>query len=199
MADPIILASGSKTRLKILLDAGVSVIADPAAVDEDAVKASFKAEGAPVMDAAIALAELKARRVSARHPGSLVIGADQMLDCGGVWFDKPIDEANLRAQLMTLRGKTHRLISACVAMRDGRRLWHAAPHADVTVRPFSDEFLDWYVATGGSALLASVGGYQIEGIGAQLFSKVSGDWFTVMGLPLYPLMDFLRQQRVLVA
>ncbi len=199
MVDPIILASGSKIRLKILTDAGIRVIADPAAVDEDEVKASFQADGAPVMDAAIALAELKARRVSQRHPGLLVIGADQMLECDGAWFDKPKDEPGLRRQLMALRGKTHRLISACVAMRDGQRLWHAAPHADVTVRAFTPQFLDWYVATGGSDLFSSVGGYQIEGIGAQLFSRVQGDWFTVMGLPLYPLLDFLRQQRVLVA
>ena len=199
MANPVILASGSRIRLKILQDAGVSVIAETAAVDEDSVKMAMKAEGATATDAAIALAELKARRVSLRRPGALVLGADQMLECGDVWFDKPLDEANLRAQLMALRGRTHRLISACVAMRDGERLWHAAPHADVTIRPFSDQFLTWYVATGGEALLSSVGGYQIEGVGAQLFAKVTGDWFTVMGLPLYPLLDFLRLQRVLIA
>ncbi len=199
MADPIILASGSKIRLKILQDAGVSVIAEPASVDEESVKASFRADGATALDATIALAELKAKRISLRHPAALILGADQMLECGGVWFDKPIDQDNLKAQLLTLRGKTHRLISACVAMRGGERLWHAAPHADVTIRPFTAEFLDWYVAAGGPALLSSVGGYQIEGLGAQLFSKVTGDWFTVMGLPLYPLLDFLRQQKILVA
>jgi septum formation protein len=198
VADPVILASGSKIRLKILQDAGVSVVVETA-VDEDSVKTSMKAEGASAMDTAIALAELKARRVSLRRPGALVLGADQMLECGGVWLDKPVDEANLRAQLTTLRGRTHRLISACVAMRDGERLWHAAPHADVTLRPFSEAFLDWYVAAGGQALLSSVGGYQIEGVGAQLFAKVTGDWFTVMGLPLYPLLDFLRLQGVLTA
>lgn len=199
MADPIILASGSKIRLKILQDAGLSVVAEPASVDEDSVKAAFKAEGGSAMDAAIALAELKARRISLRRPGALVIGADQMLECGDVWFDKPVDQINLKAQLLALRGKTHRLISACVAMRNGERLWHAAPHADVTIRPFTYDFLEWYVEAGGPALLNSVGGYQIEGVGAQLFSKVSGDWFTVMGLPLYPLLDFLRQQKLLIA
>jgi septum formation protein len=199
VADPLILASGSKIRLKILQDAGVPVVAETAAVDEESVKTAMKAEGASATDTAIALAELKARRVSLRRPGALVLGADQMLECGGVWFDKPVDEANLRAQLTTLRGKKHRLISACVAMRDGERLWHAAPHADVTLRPFSEAFLDWYVGAGGEALLNSVGGYQIEGVGAQLFAKVTGDWFTVMGLPLYPLLDFLRLQGVLTA
>ncbi|NNG05606.1 MAG: Maf-like protein [Inquilinus sp.] len=193
----IVLASASAARLDMLRRAGVPVISDPAAVDEAAVKDSLRAGGAQAADVAETLAELKATQVSRRHRDAIVIGADQMLDCNGVWFDKPPDRDHARAQLVSLRGREHTLISAAVGVRDGTRLWHSTDRAHLTMRRFGDGFLDSYLETAGDAVLGSVGGYQLEGLGAQLFSQVRGDFFTVLGLPLLPLLDWLRAQRVL--
>ncbi|HET8726975.1 MAG TPA: Maf family protein [Alphaproteobacteria bacterium] len=193
----IVLASGSRTRRDLLANAGVEVTVDPAAIDEDMVKASLRADGAKAGDVAEALAEMKAMRVSRRHPGALVVGADQMLECGGVWFDKPPDPDHARAQLVALRGKTHTLVSTAVAVRDGVRLWHRTDEARLVMRDFSDAFLDFYLDRVGTAALGSVGAYQLEGPGAQLFARVEGDYFTVLGLPLLPLLDYLRVQGVL--
>ena len=189
----IVLASGSVTRRDMLARAGVAFTVDVAAVDEDAVKQAMRAETANPARAAETLAELKATRVSARHPGIIVIGADQMLDCDGMWFDKPVDRAAARAQLAALRGKTHRLTSAVVAMRDGQRLWHHTESAKLSMRRFSDAFLDDYLDRAGEAVIQSVGAYQLEGLGAQLFMLVEGDHFTILGLPLLALLDFLRE------
>lgn len=194
----VVLASASRTRAVMLEQAGVPVICHPAAVDEDEVKRSFRAEGFPVEAAAEALAELKAKRVTGRHPGALVIGADQMLECEGEWFDKPADGAAARGQLLRLRGRTHRLVSCAVVMRDGERLWHQVQSARLTVRPFTEAFLDHYLDQVGDRVLGSVGAYQLEGLGAQLFSRVEGDYFTILGLPLLPLLGFLRAHGVLV-
>jgi len=193
----VVLASGSATRREMLARAGVEVEIDPPAVDEDMVKASFRAEGARAEEVSEALAEMKAMRVTRRHPGALVIGADQMLDCNGTWFDKPPDPDHARAQLIALRGKTHRLVSTAVVVRDGVRIWHRTDRATLTMRNFSDAFLDDYLARAGTAVLGSVGAYQLEGLGAQLFARVEGDYFTVLGLPLLPLLDYLRVQGVL--
>jgi septum formation protein len=124
----------------------------------------------------------------------LVIGADQMLDCKGVWFDKPADRRQARAQLVALRGRTHVLSSAACVYRDGQRLWHAVQQARLTMRPFSDEFLDEYLSAVGDDVTGSVGAYRLEGLGSHLFARVEGDWFTILGLPLLPLLDFLRGQ-----
>lgn len=194
----VILASGSRTRALMLEQAGVPVTCHPAAVDEEEVKRSCRAEGLPVEAAAEALAELKAMRVTRRHPGALVIGADQMLECEGDWFDKPVDRAAARSQLLRLRGRAHRLVSCAVVVRDGKRLWHQVQSARLTVRPFTEAFLDDYLERAGERVLGSVGCYQIEGLGAQLFSRVEGDWFTILGMPLLPLLGFLRAHGVLV-
>lgn len=193
----IVLASGSATRARMLRNAGVELITDPPSVDETDVKDALRADGAAAADVAETLAELKAMSVSRRHPGALVIGADQILQCGEVWFDKPADADHARAQLMALRGRTHVLISATVGVRDATRLWHHTDQARLTMRRFSDGFLDSYLAASGPAILESVGAYRLEGLGAQLFSRVDGDFFTVLGLPLLPLLDWLRAQEVL--
>ena len=193
----VVLASGSRTRAEMLERAGVRVTLAPAAVDEEEIKLAARAEGAPVEDVAEALAELKAQRVTRRHPGALVIGADQMLECEGRWFDKPTDRAAARAQLQELRGRTHRLVSCAVVVRDGERLWHHVDRARLTMRPFSDAFLDSYLDGAGGDVLHSVGAYHLEGLGAQLFHRVDGDFFTILGLPLLPLLGFLRVHGVI--
>ena len=197
MAAPIILASGSRIRLELLHRAGVAVTAEAAAVDEGEIKVAFQAEGASTEACAQALAALKARRISDRHPEALVIGADQMLDCDGIWFDKSADLDEARTHLQALRGKSHRLVTAAVVMQGGTQLWHVISPAKLTMRPFSDAFLDDYLRQAGEAVLGSVGAYQLEGLGAQLFDRVEGDFFTVLGLPLLPLLDFLRGHGVI--
>jgi septum formation protein len=195
----LVLASASPTRALLLRHAGLTVVVDPAAVDEAAAKESLRAAGADAGAAAIALAELKAQKVSRRHAGGLVLGADQLLECDGDWFDKPADLAAARSQLQALRGRRHRLYSAAVAVRDGIRLWHHVGEASLTMRPFGDAFLDAYLKRAGADLLGSVGAYRLEGLGVQLFATVQGDHFTILGLPLLPLLDFLRGHRVLAA
>ena len=194
----IVLASGSSARAHMLEQAGIAFTVDVAMVDEQAIKDSLAAETRNPARIAEVLAEMKAVRVSSRHPGSLVIGADQMLDCEGLWFDKPIDRSAARAQLLALRHKTHRLTSAVVAVRDGRRVWQHTESAKLTMRNFSERFLDTYLEQAGEAVLSSVGAYQLEGLGSQLFLQVEGDFFTILGLPLLALMDFLRENGELV-
>jgi len=193
----IILASASAARAALLRGAGVPIVVDVAAIDEAEVTVSLQAEGADPAAIAVTLAELKAQRVTRRHPGSLVVGADQVLECDGVLFDKPPDLAVARTQLLALRGRVHRLMSAVVLVRDGRRIWHHLGRADMTMREFSTGFLDRYLDSVGDAARHSVGAYQLEGAGAQLFAAVDGDYFTILGLPLLPLLDILREHGVL--
>jgi septum formation protein len=195
-APRLVLASASASRAGMLTRAGVPFVKDPSAVDEDEVKRAMRGEGASADDLAIALAELKARQVGRRHSAALVVGSDQVLVCEDRWFDKPTDRAAARAQLLALRGKTHSLISAVLVLRDGERLWHHVGRARLAMRPFSEAFLDDYLDAAGDAVLGSVGGYQLEGLGAQLFSRVDGDYFTILGMPLLPLLDFLRNHGV---
>jgi len=186
------LASASPTRRRLLQQAGVAFSAEAPPIDEEEAKRALEAEGADADALAEGLAELKALAVSRRHPGGFVIGADQVLDCDGRRYDKPADEAAARAQLKALRGHTHHLISAVTVLRDGERLWHHIDRARLTMRPFSPAFLEDYLRRSLPGVLGSVGAYQLEGLGAQLFSRIEGDYFTILGLPLLPLLDFLR-------
>jgi len=195
-APALVLASASATRARLLAAAGLEVACQPAAIDEQSLKASLKAEGATPAQVAETLAELKAQRISAKLPGVMVIGADQMLSCNEVWFDKPPDRDHAAAQLRALSGKTHQLWSAVCVLRNGSRLWHHNASARLTMRRLSDDFIEAYLAASGPAVLGSVGAYQLEGLGAQLFAKVEGDFFGILGLPLLPLLDFLRSNKV---
>ena len=195
----LVLASASAARRRMLEAAGVPIDVDPANVDESAVKESMVAGRAAPAEIAAALAELKAVQVSRRRQGMLVLGADQVLDCEGRLYDKPASMEAARAQLASLRGRTHRLVSAGVVALDGTRIWHHATEARLTMRAVSDSFLDSYLASVGANACASVGAYQIEGRGVQLFGAVQGDQFTVMGLPLLALLAFLRDRGVLVS
>jgi len=195
---PLVLASASATRAALLARAGVAVTVDAAAIDEREIKAAFRKTHNDVAGCAMTLAETKAICVARRHPDVLVIGADQMLACGGDWFDKPGSLAEARRHLEALRGKTHELVTAAVAVRGERVLWRHAERPRLVMRGFSEAFLDDYLASVGDDALTSVGAYQLEGRGAQLFSRVEGDYFSILGLPLLALLDFLRAQGVVI-
>lgn len=197
MVETVILASASTARANLLRNAGIAVEVCPAMVDEESIKASFAAERADVLDCAMVLAEMKAVRISARNPGRLVIGADQILDLDGRWFDKPESLAEARRHLLALRGKTHRLISTAVIALNGARIWADHDSASLTMRMFSDSFIDTYLEQTGESILSSVGAYHLEGLGAQLFDRISGDYFTILGLPLLRLLDYLRGRGVI--
>jgi septum formation protein len=197
---PLVLASASPARAALLRAAGVAFTAVAAPVDEAALREALRAKGAPTDDAAVALAELKAHNVAARAPAeALVLGADQLLEVEGDWLEKPLDREAAQAQLRRLRGRRHRLVSAAVGFRGGARVWHAVDSATLLVRPFSDAFLEGYLEEAGAAILGCVGAYQLEGLGAQLMARVDGDHATVLGLPLLPVLQFLRDQGVLRA
>lgn len=198
-APRLVLASASATRRGLLERAGLAFEAVAAAVDEAALKESAQAEGIAAEDAAILLAEAKAERIARRRPDDLVIGSDQLLVCEDRWFDKPPDIAAARLQLLALRGRTHRLVTATVAWRGGARVWQDVTVPRLTMRHFSDDFLEAYLAAEGEALCASVGAYRLEGLGAHLFTRVEGEQSAVLGLPMLPLLAFLRGHLVLPA
>ena len=194
----LILASGSVTRREMLRQAGIAAEAMTAPVDEGEIKASARAEGIDAAETAVMLAEIKAERISRRHPEAVVIGADQMLVCDGTWFDKPTDLAAARTQLLTLRGRGHTLPTAVVCFRAGAPLWHHVETPRLWMREFSETALDAYLAAEGDAALTSVGGYRVEGPAIRLFERIEGDWLSILGLPLLPLLGFLRQHGALI-
>ncbi|MBE9604522.1 Maf family protein [Acetobacteraceae bacterium H6797] len=198
--DPaIILASGSASRRALMDAAGLRYRAETAHVDEASIKEGCIAEGIPAPEAAVILAEAKAERVARKNPEALVIGSDQLLVCGDRWFDKPVGMEGARGHLTALRGKTHQLVNGTVIWRRGQRIWQNVSTPKLTMRDFSDEFLEAYLAVEGEAVLASVGAYRMEGPGMHLFSKVEGEYAAILGLAMLPLLGFLRQHGVLVS
>jgi septum formation protein len=194
---PLVLASKSGARRRILEAVGIPVDIRPAAINERAEEARAGAKTAE--QAAHVLAQIKAAAVSALMPGRLVLSADQTLSLGDRRFSKPADRTAAREQLRALSGKTHRLYSAAVLMRDDTVLFDYGEAAELTMRELSDRFLEIYLDAAGEGATTSVGGYQIEATGAQLFGGVNGDYFTILGLPLLPLLDFLRRSGLIAA
>jgi septum formation protein len=181
----------------MLRSAGVPFEIDRPDVDEGALKIECRARGLSVVETAEALALAKAKQIAPRHPGRIVLGGDQMLECGDTWFDKPADRAAAGRQLMTLSGRSHKLHSATVALRNDQVIWRNIDTAELTLRPITSDFLEAYLDRVGDAVLSSVGGYQIEGLGIQLFSAVNGSHFTILGMALLPLLAFLRTEGVI--
>ncbi|MEM8616569.1 MAG: Maf family protein [Pseudomonadota bacterium] len=196
MTVPIILASGSASRRALLAGAGVEAEAVRPNVDEEAAKAAMRADGVSVRDQAMALAELKANKISLSRPG-LVVGGDQMLNLGGTAFDKPANLEAAKDHLRRLSGKTHTLETAIVVSEAGAPVWRHLARPKLTVRSLDEAFIAYYVTNCGEALLSTVGAYQLEGLGAQLFNRIEGDYFSILGLPLLPLLDYLRVRGVL--
>ena len=188
--EPLVLASKSAIRHALLRDAGVPVEVQPADIDERAIEQRSAKQDAGEL--AAVLAREKARTVAARLPGRLVLGADQTLALGERRFSKPADRAGARRQLAALRGQTHELHSAVALARGSSVLFEHREVARLTMRSFSDQFLETYLDAAGAALTASVGGYQLEKVGIQLFEHIQGDHFTILGLPLVPLLEYLR-------
>jgi septum formation protein len=194
---PLVLASQSHVRRTLLEAAHLPVEIKPASLDERAIE--MRAGPIGPAKAAALLAREKALSVAAGMPGRLVLGADQTLALGERRFSKPKDRAGAREQLKALRGKTHQLHSAIAVAHDGEVLFEHVGDARLTMRDFSDAFLESYLGEAGDAVAASVGGYQLESVGIQLFEKIEGSHFTILGLPLLPLLHWLRQNGVLAA
>lgn len=195
MSARLILASGSAIRRQILDGAGLDYEIITRPVDEAAIKEAMLAENARLRDIADALAEAKAMRVSRQEAG-LVIGADQIMVMDNTLFDKPNSLDDARERLISMRGKKHELIGAVVICENGAPVWRHMCKTKLWVRDFSDAFLDWYIKTEGQALMKSVGAYRFEGPGSQLFEKVEGDFFAILGLDLLPVLDYLRTRGV---
>lgn len=196
MGSPLILASGSTARQMLLKNAGVDFIAIPATVDERAIEENLPLAGRDPVSVARHLALAKAMDVSERSPRAFVIGCDQTMSLGNRIFHKAASLDEARLTLISLRGKAHFLNSAVCLVRDGELLWSDVTKACMQVRDFSDEFLDGYIERNGKAILSSVGCYQLEGEGIQLFDAIAGDYFTILGLPLLPLLAALRQHEI---
>lgn len=191
MTTPIILASGSDIRAQLLRNANVPFEVMTAPVDEELIRQSLEAEGTSPRDIADSLAEAKAQRVSAKRPGALVMGCDQVLDFENQVFAKPKDKADARAQLQRLRKNRHTLLSAAVLYEDGKPVWRHVGIVRLLMRDFSDDFLDDYIDRNWDSIQHTVGCYQLEGEGVRLFTRVDGDYFTVLGMPLLEILAYL--------
>lgn len=190
---PLILASSSPFRRQLMRNAGLVFDACPAEIDERAIEAPLAASGAAPDQVALALAQAKALDVAARRSGSTVIGSDQTMSLGEHVFHKPANRTEARNHLLSLSGRTHQLNSAVALARDGEILWRHISHARLTVRDLSEDFIESYLDRAGEKALQSVGAYQLEGEGIHLFSHIEGDYFTIIGLPLLPLLAELRK------
>ncbi len=191
-----ILASASKARSSLLKNARLDFDIYPADIDESIIKNKCKSENKPSKEAALELAIDKAKLISNRYQERLVVGADQMMSCEGRWFDKPENKEMAREHLSFLRGKTHLLSSAAVVVKDGEVVWRHIDQARLTMRDFSDDFLNDYLEEMADDTLQTVGSYRLEKRGIQLFDKIDGDYFTILGFPLLDFMGFLREQNI---
>lgn len=196
MPPSLILASQSTTRRLLLQNAGLDVECHPTHLDESAIKAALKVKNALPRDVADVLADMKARRIAQKYPDKVVIGADQVLVHKGRIFDKPTTFDEAKSQLLTLRGQTHLLLSAVVIYNKAAPVWRHIGRAELTMRDFSRAFLETYCAELGDDLFTTVGGYKLESLGSQLFLSVKGDYFSILGLPLLAVLDFLRGQGI---
>ena len=194
-----VLASASATRVKLLEDIGLGFRQYPVSIDEEAVRAAAIAEAIPAQDISIMLAEMKAavavQRLNAERfdPPAYVLGCDQILVCDEIIYNKPKDIFAAKSQLSALSGKTHQLLTAVVLFQYGKRIWHHLSVADMTMRQFDNDFIDFYLEQLGAAAFCSPGSYQIESIGAQLFSQIKGCYYGILGIPLLELMTILRE------
>lgn len=191
MSEPIVLASGSKIRAEMLRNANVPFEVMTAPVDEELIRESLEAEGTSPRDIADSLAEAKAQRVSAKLPGALVLGCDQVLDFDREVFTKPKDQDDAIAQLKRLRNNRHTLLSAAVIYENGKPVWRHVGMVRLLMRDFSDAFLKDYVNRNWDSIRHTVGCYQLEGEGVRLFTRVDGDYFTVLGMPLLEILAYL--------
>ena len=197
MKKRIVLASESKTRQSILRQAGVEFDVKPARIDEEAIIKSLLTDGATTNDIVDALAEYKALRVAGSNPDGLIIGSDQILVCGKKIYSKAQNMEQAKTTLKELRGKSHQLLSAAVIFEDGKPVWRTVSRAQLFMRNYSDEYLDDYLDYCGSDILSSVGCYFLEDKGVNLFSRIQGDYFTVLGFPLLDVLEFLRNRGVI--
>jgi septum formation protein len=188
----LVLASASPTRALLLRRAGIPFVQDPASIDEGAAKAELQRSGRNALEAALELARRKAVVVAQRHPQQLVLGADQLLECEGRWFDKPANRRQAREQLLELSGRRHRLATAAVLLRGKVVCWSLVEAPELVLRSLSSELIDAYLDAAGETALNSVGSYQIEGLGVQLIERIDGDLFAILGLPMLPLLAALR-------